>query len=98
MIEQAKAFAEENNLGFLETSALQATNVEEAFTLVITGLFGLFVCFCFFSDHFFKGIYEELGRRSLNRTCESAHHVTTGQAIQLETKKKASPKSRGGCC
>lgn len=33
------AFAERNNLAFIETSALDATGVEEAFRQILTGKF-----------------------------------------------------------
>ena len=35
--EEAKAFAEKNNLSFIETSALDSTNVETAFHNILTG-------------------------------------------------------------
>jgi len=35
--EEAKAFASENNLSFIETSALDASNVELAFQNILTG-------------------------------------------------------------
>lgn len=35
--EEAKAFAAENNLSFIETSALDASNVEGAFQSILTG-------------------------------------------------------------
>lgn len=35
--EEAKAFAEDNNLSFIETSALDSTNVETAFRNILTG-------------------------------------------------------------
>lgn len=35
--EEAKAFAAENNLSFIETSALDASNVEQAFQNILTG-------------------------------------------------------------
>lgn len=37
--EEAKAFAEKNNLSFIETSALDSTNVEEAFKTVLTEIY-----------------------------------------------------------
>jgi len=37
--EEAKAFASENNLSFIETSALDASNVELAFQNILTGEF-----------------------------------------------------------
>ena len=33
--EEARAYAEENKLGFIETSAMEGTNVSEAFTEVL---------------------------------------------------------------
>ena len=35
--EEAKAFAEKHGLSFIETSALDSTNVEEAFVNILTG-------------------------------------------------------------
>ncbi len=35
--EDAMAFAERNNLAFIETSALDATGVDEAFRQILTG-------------------------------------------------------------
>jgi Ras-related protein Rab-11A len=36
--DDAMAFAERNNLAFIETSALDATGVEEAFRQILTGM------------------------------------------------------------
>uniref|UniRef100_A0A4W6F5P2 RAB11B, member RAS oncogene family, b n=1 Tax=Lates calcarifer TaxID=8187 RepID=A0A4W6F5P2_LATCA len=38
--DEARAFAEKNNLSFIETSALDSTNVEEAFKNILTGIGG----------------------------------------------------------
>uniref|UniRef100_A0A2K5REI1 RAB11B, member RAS oncogene family n=1 Tax=Cebus imitator TaxID=2715852 RepID=A0A2K5REI1_CEBIM len=38
--DEARAFAEKNNLSFIETSALDSTNVEEAFKNILTGGWG----------------------------------------------------------
>ena len=35
--DEAKVFAEKNNLSFIETSALDSTNVETAFHNILTG-------------------------------------------------------------
>src|SRR3990167_6153370 len=46
--EDAAQFSEKHGLSFIETSALESTNVEEAFQKILTG----FYCFsweCFFS-------------------------------------------------
>jgi len=36
--DEARAFAEANNLSFIETSALDSTNVETAFENILTGI------------------------------------------------------------
>ena len=38
--EDAKAYAEQRNLSFIETSALDSTNVENAFQTILTGNLG----------------------------------------------------------
>ena len=47
--DEAKAFAEKNNLSFIETSALDSTNVETAFHNILTGEKGSF--YVFFAEH-----------------------------------------------
>ncbi|XP_075252391.1 ras-related protein Rab-11B-like [Convolutriloba macropyga] len=37
--EESKHFAEQNNLSFIETSALDSTNVEQAFTHILTAIY-----------------------------------------------------------
>ena len=37
--EEAMAFAETNNLAFIETSALDSTGVDEAFRQILTGMY-----------------------------------------------------------
>jgi len=39
--EEAKQFASENNLSFIETSALDASNVELAFQNILTEIYGI---------------------------------------------------------
>ena len=39
--EEAKAFADENNLSFIETSALDASNVEGAFQNILTDIYNI---------------------------------------------------------
>ena len=41
--DEAKAFAEKNNLSFIETSALDSTNVETAFHNILTGYSRVFL-------------------------------------------------------
>uniref|UniRef100_A0A673B6Y9 Small monomeric GTPase n=1 Tax=Sphaeramia orbicularis TaxID=375764 RepID=A0A673B6Y9_9TELE len=47
--DEARAFAEKNGLSFLETSALDSTNVETAFQTILTGVYC--VCVCVYSAH-----------------------------------------------
>ena len=47
--DEAKAFAEKNNLSFIETSALDSTNVETAFHNILTGEKRLLQCL--FAEH-----------------------------------------------
>ena len=42
--ETAMAFAESNNLAFIETSALDSTGVEEAFRQILTGTLHCHYC------------------------------------------------------
>lgn len=42
--DEAKTFAERNGLSFIETSALDSTNVETAFQNILTGSFGTIGC------------------------------------------------------
>uniref|UniRef100_A0A8C9YAS3 RAB11a, member RAS oncogene family n=1 Tax=Sander lucioperca TaxID=283035 RepID=A0A8C9YAS3_SANLU len=42
--DEARAFAEKNGLSFLETSALDSTNVETAFQTILTGCVCVCVC------------------------------------------------------
>lgn len=44
--ETAMAFAESNNLAFIETSALDSTGVEEAFRQILTGTLHCHYCYC----------------------------------------------------
>uniref|UniRef100_A0A3Q3MM42 Ras-related protein Rab-25 n=1 Tax=Labrus bergylta TaxID=56723 RepID=A0A3Q3MM42_9LABR len=54
--DEAKAFSEANGLSFLETSALDSSNVELAFHTILTGMFPVRV--------FFTPNYENLQRRN----------------------------------
>lgn len=43
--DEAKAFAERNGLSFIETSALDSTNVETAFQNILTGNISKIFCY-----------------------------------------------------
>lgn len=46
--DEARAFAEANHLSFIETSALDSTNVETAFENILTGIQSFFFKLMFF--------------------------------------------------
>jgi hypothetical protein len=48
--EEAVAFAQANNLAFIETSALDSTGVEEAFRQILTGVLYHFII-CYIRSH-----------------------------------------------
>jgi Ras-related protein Rab-11A len=41
--DEAKKFADENNMGFIETSALDAVNVQQAFKDLVSGKLNIFL-------------------------------------------------------
>lgn len=51
--DEAKTFAERNGLSFIETSALDSTNVETAFQNILTGLLIFFLFLDFLIIWFF---------------------------------------------
>ncbi|MED6233216.1 Ras- protein Rab-11A [Ataeniobius toweri] len=53
--DEARAFAEKNGLSFLETSALDSTNVETAFQTILTGGFCVYEPYCLPSAEVSRG-------------------------------------------
>jgi Ras-related protein Rab-11A len=49
--EEAKQFADENNMGFIETSALDAANVQQAFKDLVSGKFNKKKSILFSTQH-----------------------------------------------
>ncbi|KAJ6641047.1 Ras-related protein Rab-11A [Pseudolycoriella hygida] len=60
--EEAKLFAERHGLSFIETSALDSTNVETAFQNILTGLFTSQLFFVSFSFNVFLSKFTEIYR------------------------------------
>jgi len=81
--ETAMAFAETNNLAFIETSALDATGVDEAFRQILTEIYRL-MSRKTLADH----------PVSANGAASS---ISSGQNISL-TSSNAVPAKKGGCC
>lgn len=80
--ETAMAFAETNNLAFIETSALDATGVDEAFRQILTEIYRL-MSRKTLADH--------------PSTNGAAPSISSGQNISL-TSSNAAPVKKGGCC
>jgi Ras-related protein Rab-11A len=82
-VDEAKAFAESHHMSFIETSALDASNVSEAFRIMIetvharnsTGLHG-----------------KEIGKMERMRNPSQGVAIPTGQERETEQKEKKS------CC
>lgn len=65
--DEAKAFAERNGLSFIETSALDSTNVETAFQNILTGNIDFRISFITHMDIYISCIYHiELAYIELN--------------------------------
>ena len=77
--EEAKAFATENHLSFIETSALDASNVEGAFQNILTGFATTSQCSSV-ADH--AEIYNIVSSRALD-SGDGAPRPTEGQKIQV---------------
>lgn len=80
--EEAMAFAEKNNLAFIETSALEATGVDTAFQRILTEIYKLMSR---------KTIQAEENATSLP---SGDNIVITSDTADASNKKK----KKGGCC
>lgn len=80
--EEAMAFAEKNNLAFIETSALEATGVDTAFQRILTEIYKLMSR---------KTIQAEENATSLPT---GDNIVITGESADDKTKKK----KKSACC
>lgn len=96
--EEAKQFASENNLSFIETSALDASNVEMAFQNILTGrsIPG--------PSHFsvdllivtITAIYRIVSSKTLEGG-DAQNPIRAGQNIELKPSVEAAEK-KAGCC
>eukprot|EP00981_Chlorochromonas_danica_P012366 scaffold4845_cov159-Ochromonas_danica.AAC.18 len=82
--EDAMAFAERNNLAFIETSALDSTGVDEAFRQILTEIYRIMSK---------KAKTDEAGRGGNVPT-----HGRTIPVDAKNTRKEPSKSSSGGCC
>ena len=80
--EEAKAFAEKNNLSFIETSALDSSNVEQAFQSILTEIYH---------------IMSPPGEKEPEQTAaDKQGQLGNTKKIDLE-QKSAPSKDNGGC-
>ncbi|RKO85575.1 ras family-domain-containing protein, partial [Blyttiomyces helicus] len=83
--EEGKQFAAENNLSFIETSALDSTNVELSFSKILTGGAGMAGS----SSHISllppspAEIYRVVSNKALEAESNAAKALSTGQSITV---------------
>jgi Ras-related protein Rab-11A len=101
--EEAKKFAQENGLSFMETSALEASNVESAFQNILTGtVYSAFTVLrkpC--SDMVSIFIPTEIYRIVSSKALESSHDAikpTGGESININPTPDDSTGNKGGKC
>jgi Ras-related protein Rab-11A len=93
--EEAKSFAEKNGLSFMETSALDATNVETSFQRLLAGWFGASTAS---SDPRSPEIYRIVSQKQLDQGTSGDSLKPDGRPVPIvisPTSAQAKPK---GCC
>lgn len=101
-VEDGQAFAEKHGLAFLETSALDSTNVDEAFNYVLRGN-----CFPLISPYFlillilsFVEVYQGMARKTLEATPKPTDTIQlgTGQTIPKKAENSQDTSKSSPCC
>ena len=91
----------ENGLSFIETSALDASNVESAFQTILTGMCLICLCHptCSWSTHSDANadIYRIVSSKSLEQS-EDPIKPTTGDTIQVSHSVDQPSNQGGKCC
>ena len=95
--DEAKAFAAENGLSFIETSALDASNVEGAFQTILTGVYHLSFYFiravCLIYTPRTPDIYRIVSAKSLESSSTNIEPPTGGISVTAPE-----PADKGGKC
>ena len=81
----------ENGLSFIETSALDASNVELAFQNILTGMLSL----RFFVD--FLEIYRIVSSKALDQGGEPSSRLGAGDRLDI-TESKTDDAKKNNCC
>lgn len=102
------AFAENNSLAFIETSALDASGVDEAFRQILTGtilsFFNIFpFSFYYFSFYFqfiILEIYRLMSRKTMASEGGTPSSLPAGQTLTVTPSNvdKSTKGKGGGCC
>lgn len=93
--DEAKQFASENNLSFIETSALDASNVELAFQNILTGEQNRFRKGSDSIDTLFSEIYRIVSQKALDQG--EPQNIGKGTGIDLQPTNQGGPEKKG-CC
>lgn len=109
--EDAMAFAERNNLAFIETSALDSTGVDEAFRQILTGIVYLLKDFLILVILFCHllcplEIYRLMYQRAIAAEGQKGGEAMKGERLNVNAsnankgkgKGKQAPQSSGACC
>ena len=88
--EEAVNFAQANNLAFIETSALDATGVEEAFRQILTEIYRLIS----------RKSVQSAESQSEAKASSAASPLPHGKSITVTNANvnKSSPTAKAGCC
>jgi Ras-related protein Rab-11A len=86
----------DNNLSFIETSALDASNVELAFQNILTGI-SLLSIFSLRANNLSLEIYRIVSSQALHQA-ENAGGIPQGEKIQITQTSNTDSKQGQKCC
>ena len=92
--QRATELAEQLNLSYMETSALNASNVEEAFGLLVNSIYQRKKSTVIHST----SIVAEDHSNAPRKTVEETPTVSIDDPIRLPRNKKSTGEKKGGCC
>ncbi|KAL8668929.1 MAG: hypothetical protein Q9224_007766 [Gallowayella concinna] len=95
--EEAKQFASENNLSFIETSALDASNVELAFQNILTGRHYHLNLWAMKKLNSFAEIYRIVSSKALDNG-EAGQNPNLERKVLEISKSADTEKPQGKCC
>jgi len=101
--DEARAFAEQNTLSFIETSALDSTNVETAFHNILTGfaryylVVNFFMLVAKFVFNNFSEIYRIVSQKQLPDNSVGGD-APSGRTITIPTTQTDNSNSKKPCC